>query len=257
MLDICKARGARTVTKGKSMISEEIGLNQAIEAAGLVPIETDLGEYIVQIRGETPSHIIAPAVHLTREQVEADFRRTHDHLSADRDLSEPAYLLTEARGILRERFLAADVGITGANFLVAETGTSIIVTNEGNGDLTQILPEGAHRDRVDRKARADPRGCEPVAPRAGPLGHRAGDVGLHHSFDWAAPAGRSGRPGRIPRRAARQWPLGHAGHRVRGDAALHPVRRLHEPLPDLPFDRRPRLWLDLSGPDGRGADARA
>ena len=141
IVDICTARGAHTVTKGKSMVSEEIGLNAAIEAAGLVPVETDLGEYIVQIRGETPSHIIAPAVHLTRDHVEADFRRHHTHLPADRDLTEPVSLLTEARTILRERFLAADVGITGANFLVAETGTSIIVTNEGNGDLTQLLPK--------------------------------------------------------------------------------------------------------------------
>ncbi len=141
VVDICKARGARTVTKGKSMISEEIGLNAAIEAAGIQPIETDLGEYIVQIRGEVPSHIIAPAVHLTRQQVEADFRRHHAHLPGERDLATPVQLLTEARGILRERFLAADVGITGANFLVAETGTSIIVTNEGNGDLTQLLPK--------------------------------------------------------------------------------------------------------------------
>jgi L-lactate dehydrogenase complex protein LldF len=141
ILDLCKSHGARTVTKGKSMVSEEIGLNAAIEAAGLQPIETDLGEYIVQIRGEVPSHIIAPAVHLTRQQVEADFRRHHSHLAKERDLSEPVQLLTEARGILRERFLAADIGITGANFLVAETGTSIIVTNEGNGDLTQLLPK--------------------------------------------------------------------------------------------------------------------
>ena len=140
VLDICRAHGARTVTKGKSMISEEIELNQAISAAGLEPIETDLGEYIVQIRGETPSHIIAPAVHLTRDQVEADFRRAHRHLPADRDLTEHVMLQSEARGVLRERFLSADVGITGANFLIAETGTSIIVTNEGNGDLTQILP---------------------------------------------------------------------------------------------------------------------
>ena len=87
-----------------------------------------------------PSHIIAPAVHVNKDQVEADFRRAHTHLPPDRDLSEPTSLLAEARGILRDRFLAADVGITGANFLVAETGTSIIVTNEGNGDLTQILP---------------------------------------------------------------------------------------------------------------------
>ncbi len=140
VLDICRRVGARTVTKGKSMISEEIGLNQAIEAAGLVPVETDLGEYIVQLRGEVPSHIIAPAVHLTRDQVEADFRRAHTHLAHERDISTHYSLQAEARDILRERFLAADVGITGANFLVAETGTSIIVTNEGNGDLTQLLP---------------------------------------------------------------------------------------------------------------------
>ena len=140
VLDICRRVGARTVTKGKSMISEEIGLNAAIEAAGLVPVETDLGEYIVQLRGEVPSHIIAPAVHLTRDQIEADFRRAHTHLSQDRDISSHYSLQAEARDILRERFLAADVGITGANFLVAETGTSIIVTNEGNGDLTQLLP---------------------------------------------------------------------------------------------------------------------
>jgi L-lactate dehydrogenase complex protein LldF len=141
IVDICKSHGARSVTKGKSMVSEEIGLNAAIEAAGMVAVETDLGEYIIQLRHETPSHIIAPAVHLTKEQVEKDFRREHTHLDADRDLSEPVQLLTEARTILREKFLAADVGITGANFLVAETGTSIIVTNEGNGDLTQTLPK--------------------------------------------------------------------------------------------------------------------
>ncbi|MCB1526010.1 MAG: lactate utilization protein, partial [Rhodoblastus sp.] len=141
ILDICAKRGAKTVTKGKSMISEEIALNDAMEKAGITPVETDLGEYIIQLRGEIPSHIIGPAVHLTKDQVEGDFRRVHTHLPKDRDLTEPTQLLTEARGILREKFLAADIGITGANFLVAETGTSIIVTNEGNGDLTQILPK--------------------------------------------------------------------------------------------------------------------
>ncbi|MCW6509552.1 LutB/LldF family L-lactate oxidation iron-sulfur protein [Lichenifustis flavocetrariae] len=141
IVEICRARGARTVTKGKSMVSEEIGLNDALHAAGIEPVETDLGEYIIQLRGEVPSHIIAPAVHLTKEQVEADFRRLHLHLHPDRDLSDAQLLLTEARAILRERFLAADIGITGANFLIAETGTSVIVTNEGNGDLTQILPK--------------------------------------------------------------------------------------------------------------------
>jgi L-lactate dehydrogenase complex protein LldF len=141
ILNICRGAGARTVTKGKSMISEEIGINHHLEANGIRPIETDLGEYIIQLRNELPSHIIAPAVHLNATQVEEDFRRVHTHLDAKRDLSEPVQLLTEARAVLRERFLAADVGITGANFLVAETGTSVIVTNEGNGDLTQILPK--------------------------------------------------------------------------------------------------------------------
>ena len=140
IVGICRDEGARTVTKGKSMVSEEIGLNAAIEAAGMSPIETDLGEYIIQLRGEAPSHIIAPAVHLLKEQVEADFRRVHTGLAADRNLDAPESLLAEARAILREKFLDADVGVTGANFLVAETGTSIIVTNEGNGDLTQTLP---------------------------------------------------------------------------------------------------------------------
>jgi L-lactate dehydrogenase complex protein LldF len=143
VLAICRQVAARTVTKGKTMIAEEIGLNDFLEHNGIQPVETDLGEYIIQIRHEMPSHIIAPAIHLNKDQVEADFRRVHTHLPKDRNLAEPATLLAEARGILREKFLAADVGITGANFLVAETGTSIIVTNEGNGDLTQTLP-GIH-----------------------------------------------------------------------------------------------------------------
>jgi L-lactate dehydrogenase complex protein LldF len=140
VLDICRRANARTVTKGKSMITEEIGLNEFLEENGIHPVETDLGEYIIQLRNEHPSHIIAPAVHLNKEQVEADFRRVHTDLPASRDLTEPEALLGEARAVLRKEYFAADVGITGANFLVAETGTSMIVTNEGNGDLTQILP---------------------------------------------------------------------------------------------------------------------
>jgi L-lactate dehydrogenase complex protein LldF len=140
VLQICRSANAKLVTKGKSMIGEEIAINDFLEQHGIVPVETDLGEYLVQIRHELPSHIIMPAVHLTKDQVEADFRRVHTHLPADRNLVEAQTLLTEARTILRDRFLSADVGITGANFLIAETGTSIIVTNEGNGDLTQTLP---------------------------------------------------------------------------------------------------------------------
>jgi L-lactate dehydrogenase complex protein LldF len=140
VLEICQAAGARTVTKGKSMIGEEIAINDHLERAGITPVETDLGEYIIQLRHELPSHIIAPAFHLNREDWEAQFRKSHTDLPPDRVFHERRDILTEARTKLRERFLAADVGITGANFLIAETGSSVIVTNEGNGDLTQTLP---------------------------------------------------------------------------------------------------------------------
>ncbi len=140
VLEICRSVDARTVTKGKSMIAEEVALNDFLEANAITPVETDLGEYIIQLRHEPPSHIIAPAVHLTKEQVAESFRTSHTSLDPARPLSEPRQLLDEARAELRQKFLAADVGITGANFLIAETGSSIIVTNEGNGDLTQLLP---------------------------------------------------------------------------------------------------------------------
>jgi L-lactate dehydrogenase complex protein LldF len=140
VLKICQDAGARTVTKGKSMISEELGINEHLEKHGIEPVETDLGEYILQLRDEPPSHIIGPAFHLNREDWEESFRKAHTDLPADRVFAERRDIMAEARGILREKFLAADVGITGANFLIAETGSSVIVTNEGNGDLTQTLP---------------------------------------------------------------------------------------------------------------------
>ena len=140
VVDICRAADARTVTKGKSMVAEEIGLNEHLVEAGITPVETDLGEYIIQLRGETPSHIIAPAIHLNKEQIADAFRDSHTQFDPARPLDEPKDLRDEARAVLRRRFLDADVGITGANFLIAETGSTVIVTNEGNGDLTQTLP---------------------------------------------------------------------------------------------------------------------
>jgi L-lactate dehydrogenase complex protein LldF len=140
VLKICQAAGAKTVTKGKSMIGEEIAINDHLEQNGITPVETDLGEYIIQLRHELPSHIIAPAFHLNMEDWEEAFRKAHTDLPADRTFHERRDVLTEARTKLRSKFLAADVGITGANFLIAETGSSVIVTNEGNGDLTQTLP---------------------------------------------------------------------------------------------------------------------
>ena len=140
VLQICRSVDAKIVTKGKSMIAEEIGLNEYLEQNGITPVETDLGEYIIQLRHEPPSHLIAPAIHLMKEQVADTFRAEHRALDPERSLVEARQLCDEARAVLRPQFLAADVGITGANFLVAETGSSIIVTNEGNGDLTQTLP---------------------------------------------------------------------------------------------------------------------
>ena len=141
ILEILRARGAASVTKGKSMVSEEIALNPFLEANGIRPVETDLGEYIVQLRDEPPSHIIAPAFHLNKEQVAETFRERHKTLEPDRSLAERSTLVAEARRVLRAQFEAADAGITGANFLSAAEGTAVLVTNEGNGDLTRLLPK--------------------------------------------------------------------------------------------------------------------
>jgi len=138
VLEICRREKARYITKGKSMVSEEVGLNRALEEAGFTVDETDLGEYIIQLAKETPSHIVAPALHKTREDIGVLFRDHHP--LGDRPLQEVAAIVDEARTVIRERFLRADVGITGANMLVADTGQAVLVTNEGNGDLTACLP---------------------------------------------------------------------------------------------------------------------
>jgi L-lactate dehydrogenase complex protein LldF len=140
VLGIIRDAGATAVGKGKSMISEEIGLNAFLEENGIAPVETDLGEYIVQQRNEAPSHIVMPAIHLNVPQIADAFRAAHPDLDPARKLDAPDDLLVEARTRLRNKFLSAEVGITGANFLVAETGSIVLVTNEGNGDLTHTLP---------------------------------------------------------------------------------------------------------------------
>lgn len=140
VLAICQLHDARWVIKSKSMVTEEIGLNAFLEAHGINSTETDLGEYIAQLRGEPPSHIVAPVLHLTTDDVIGTFRKRHRHLPADRPLRDEDELLAEARTLLRERFLKAPIGITGANFLVAQTGSVVTVTNEGNAELTQIIP---------------------------------------------------------------------------------------------------------------------
>jgi L-lactate dehydrogenase complex protein LldF len=133
---IAKENGVRKVTKSKSMVSEEIALNEKLLEAGVQPIETDLGEYILQLAGEPPSHIVAPAVHKSKEQVADLFQAAHHKPR----LTEIPAMTKEAREALRDHFLTADMGISGANFIVAETGTTLTVTNEGNADMVTTMP---------------------------------------------------------------------------------------------------------------------
>jgi L-lactate dehydrogenase complex protein LldF len=136
VLEIAQREGTRVVVKSKSMATEEIDLAAALEAVGIEAIETDLGEYIVQLAGERPSHIITPVIHKTLPQI-ADLlsRSARKRLPVDRDA-----LTAWVRGELRPRFLSADMGITGVNFAAADTGTIVLVTNEGNGRLCTSLP---------------------------------------------------------------------------------------------------------------------
>ncbi|MCB2012746.1 MAG: iron-sulfur cluster-binding protein [Geminicoccaceae bacterium] len=137
VLGLCHEYGARTVTKSKSMIAEEIGLNEHLEENGIERVETDLGEYIIQLANEPPSHLVGPAIHKSMDDVRDLFQKHH----GGERIEAPAALVGEARRVLREKYFAADIGITGANFLIAETGSAITVTNEGNAELTQGVPE--------------------------------------------------------------------------------------------------------------------
>jgi L-lactate dehydrogenase complex protein LldF len=136
VVGVCTRAGATLAVKSKSMVTEEIRLNPALEAAGVRPVETDLGEYLIQLAGGHPQHIVAPAIDMTREQAAALLSAV-DGEAVPPEL--PA-LTAAARRQLRESFLAADVGITGANFGVAETGSVVLVTNEGNGRFVSSLP---------------------------------------------------------------------------------------------------------------------
>lgn len=135
---LCLAQGAKSVTRVKSMLGEEIGLPDALAKAGIERIETDLAEHIIQLAQEPPSHIVMPAMHKTHEQVARLFREKHDDPS---ESDEVAALVESARRELRMKFLTADIGISGANFLIAENGSIVTVTNEGNAELTVTPPK--------------------------------------------------------------------------------------------------------------------
>ncbi len=136
VLEIALRNGVKLAVKGKSMVSEEMALNHALAEAGVEAVETDLGEYIIQLAGETPFHLVAPAIHKSKEEVSALF---HEKLGTPEEADIPS-LTRMARETLRQKFLAADMGVSGVNFAVAETGTVCIVTNEGNGRMSTSLP---------------------------------------------------------------------------------------------------------------------
>ncbi|MEK9905484.1 MAG: lactate utilization protein B, partial [Rhodospirillales bacterium] len=137
VIEICKARKAKTVTRVKSMLGEEIGLPAALAEAGIERVETDLAEHIIQLANERPSHIVIPALHKTQEEVADLFAFKH---TRERSSDTVEALVESARHELRPKYVAADVGISGANFIAADSGTVVTVTNEGNAELTTALP---------------------------------------------------------------------------------------------------------------------
>jgi hypothetical protein len=255
VLEICRKAGAKTVNKGKTMISEECGINDFLSENGIKPVETDLGEYIIQLRGEVPSphHRPGGARHGAAGRGGVP---QGAHPSAGRAQPQRA-LGAAARGARRA---AGEVFRGGGRH---HRGEHADRRDRAVGDRDQrgqrgpqpVAAEGACRDGLDREDRADAggRGDDPAG--AGALGDRAGDERLHHLLARAAAGGGSRRAGGIPRDPARQRAHGDARHRVRGDAALHPLRGVHEPLPGLPGGGRACLRLGLSRADGRGADA--
>jgi L-lactate dehydrogenase complex protein LldF len=154
---LLEKRGVKRLVKSKSMLTEECHLNPYLEARGIEVVDTDLGERIVQFRKEGPSHIVMPAIHLKKEEIGELF---HEKLGTPAGLSDPKALTEAARHHLREKFLAADAGLTGVNFAIAETGGFVVCTNEGNADLGTSLPP-IHIACM---------GIEKVIPRARDLG---------------------------------------------------------------------------------------
>jgi L-lactate dehydrogenase complex protein LldF len=136
-MGIARRVDARLIAKGKSMVSEEVGFNHAMEAAGIETLETDMGEYIVQLAGEAPSHIIMPAIHKTKQQIAALFAEKITGVAYSEDVDT---LIQIGRRVLRRKFAEADIGLSGVNFAIAETGTLFLVENEGNGRMCTTVP---------------------------------------------------------------------------------------------------------------------
>ncbi len=157
VLSIIQKHAGKKIVKSKSMLTEECHLNPFLERHGIEVTDTDLGEWIVQLLGQPPSHIVMPAIHIKREEIGELF---HKHIGTEKGATDPPYLVNAARGELRRKFLEADIGITGVNFAIAETGGFVVCTNEGNADLGVSLPQ-VHIACM---------GIEKLIPRAADLG---------------------------------------------------------------------------------------
>jgi L-lactate utilization protein LutC len=235
--EIAERHQVRKIIKSKSMVTEECSLNEALQAAGIEVIETDLGEYILQLAHEPPSHIVMPVIHKSKDEVSDLFEEKHQ---TARKTGVPE-LCREAREQLRPHFLSTDMGISGANFFVAETGTTLIVTNEGNGRLVTTLP----------RVHVAITGIEKVVPtledvatllRLLPRSATGQAITNYVSFTTGVRApGESDGPEYF-------YVIlvdGHASY-----APLHPLRRVHESLPRVPERGWPRLRLGLSRAHG-------
>ena len=210
-------------------------------------VETDLGEFIIQLAGETPSHIIAPAIHHDRDTVADAVRGATAATAVEADIgAEAAY----ARVRLRESFLSADVGIRGVNFAVAETGSICLVENEGNGRMCTRCPASTSPSWAWSGSSRDWDELRRVAHAAGPLGHRPAAVRLHEHHHRTPPAGEVDGPEEFHLVMLDNGRSAHPGHRVPRGPALHPLRRLPERVPGLPPGRRPRVRRVYSGPIG-------
>ncbi len=171
ILDLLRARGATRLVKGKSMVSEEMELNAFLEANGIEALESDLGEYIIQLDHETPSHIIMPAIHKNKSQIARQFSQRIKDAKYTEDVDE---LTALARKVLRQKFFEADAGISGVNFAVADTGTLCLVENEGNGRMSTHVPPLHIAIMGLEKVVETLEEVAPLLRAADPLGHGPG-----------------------------------------------------------------------------------